>query len=63
MPLAEVSCLVSDLLKQVRQGSYAGQTVDMGGLDIRKPMTAQVTPAPVIRKNEQDVWFLCGTEG
>ena len=47
----------------MKVGILTGQTIDMGGLDIRMPMTAQVTPAPVVRKNEQDVWFLCSIEG
>jgi len=42
--------------------AFFRQTVDVGSLYVGVPVTAQVTPAPVVSKDEQDVRFLSGTK-
>ena len=43
-----------------------GEAVDIGSLHIRMPVTAQITPAPVIGEDEENVglgWILSREQG
>lgn len=40
--------------------SLLGQPVDIGRLEVRMSMTAQVSPTPVIRKDENDIGAILG---
>ena len=41
--------------ESVEVGAFACQTINVGRLDVGVPVTAQVTPAPIIGKDEQDI--------
>ena len=40
--------------------AFPGKAINIGGFHIRMTMATQVSPAPVIRKDEQDVGLCCG---
>ena len=44
-------------------GAFACQTINVGRLDVGVPVTAQVTPAPVIGKDEQDIGLFRSIRG
>ena len=39
--------------------TFFGKPIDVRGLHIGMTMATEVTPAPVVGKNEDDVWFGC----
>ena len=37
------------------QGAFGSESVEVGGVDVGMSVTAEISPAPIVRENEDDV--------